>query len=89
MSLKQVLDLEYLLVEHIGIDEKVRALSALAIRTVLEEDGPSYQNIRAVVFALPIFDDRHIEMVKDKILFMTLLMNLKNQIQWSYSCIDC
>jgi hypothetical protein len=40
----------------IGIDEKVRALSALAIRTVLEEDGQSYQNIRGVVFALPVFD---------------------------------
>jgi hypothetical protein len=41
--------------EYIGIDETVRTLSALAIRTVLEEDGPSYQNIRGVVFALPIF----------------------------------
>jgi hypothetical protein len=40
----------------IGIDEKVRALSALAIRTVLEQDGQSYQNIRAIVFALPVFD---------------------------------
>jgi hypothetical protein len=41
--------------EYIGIDETVRTLSASAIRTVLEEDGPSYQNIRGVVFALPIF----------------------------------
>ncbi|CAF3503841.1 unnamed protein product [Rotaria sp. Silwood1] len=40
----------------IGIDETVRALSARAIRKVLEEDGPTYRNIRAVVFALPIFD---------------------------------
>ncbi|CAF4688932.1 unnamed protein product [Rotaria sp. Silwood1] len=39
----------------IGIDETVRSLSASAIRQVLEEDGPTYQNIRAVVFALPIF----------------------------------
>jgi hypothetical protein len=42
--------------KHIGIDGIVRALSAQAIRTVLEEDGSSYKNIRAVVFALPIFD---------------------------------
>jgi hypothetical protein len=42
--------------KHIGIDEIVRALSAQAIRTVLEEDGPSYKKILAVVFALPIFD---------------------------------
>ncbi|CAF5055973.1 unnamed protein product, partial [Rotaria sp. Silwood1] len=40
----------------IGIDETVRALSARAIRKVLEEDGRTYRNIRAVVFALPIFD---------------------------------
>ncbi|CAF0928187.1 unnamed protein product [Rotaria sordida] len=40
----------------IGIDETVRALSAFAIRKVLEEDGSTYRNIRAVVFALPIFD---------------------------------
>ncbi|CAF2984868.1 unnamed protein product [Rotaria sp. Silwood2] len=40
----------------IGIDETVRSLSAVAIRKVLEEDGPTYRNIRAVVFALPIFD---------------------------------
>ncbi|CAF4135238.1 unnamed protein product [Rotaria sp. Silwood2] len=39
----------------IGIDETVRALSAFAIRKVLEEDGPTYRNIQAVVFALPIF----------------------------------
>jgi hypothetical protein len=41
---------------YIGIDEKVRLTSALAIRTVLEQDGESYKNIRAVVFALPIFN---------------------------------
>ncbi|CAF5151094.1 unnamed protein product, partial [Rotaria sp. Silwood1] len=39
----------------IGIDETVRALSARAIRQVLEEDGRTYRNICAVVFALPIF----------------------------------
>jgi hypothetical protein len=43
--------------KHINIDEQVRALSARAIRTVLEQDGPSYKNIRGVVFALPIFGD--------------------------------
>ncbi|CAF2853081.1 unnamed protein product [Rotaria sp. Silwood2] len=41
---------------HIGIDSKVRALSAEAIRTVLEQDGPSYKSIRAIVFALPILN---------------------------------
>ncbi|CAF1282998.1 unnamed protein product [Rotaria sordida] len=40
----------------IGIDETVRGLSASAIRKVLEEDGPTYKNVCAVVFALPIFD---------------------------------
>ncbi|UJR32973.1 hypothetical protein I4U23_020436 [Adineta vaga] len=49
---------------HIGIDERVRTTSAIAIRTVLERYGPSYRNIRAVVFALPIFErgtsDEHI-----------------------------
>ncbi|CAF3224068.1 unnamed protein product [Rotaria sp. Silwood2] len=40
----------------IEIDETVRALSARAIRQVLEEDGSNYRNIQAVVFALPIFD---------------------------------
>ncbi|CAF1538285.1 unnamed protein product, partial [Rotaria sp. Silwood1] len=43
----------------IGIDETVRSLSASAIRQVLEEDGPMYQNILAVVFALPIFGVRY------------------------------
>ncbi|CAF3891833.1 unnamed protein product, partial [Rotaria sordida] len=43
----------------IGIDETVRGLSASAIRKVLEEDGPTYQNICAVVIALPIFDVGH------------------------------
>jgi hypothetical protein len=41
---------------HFGIDAKVRVTSAIAIRTVLEQDGPSYKNIRAIVFALPIFN---------------------------------
>ncbi|CAF1353474.1 unnamed protein product [Rotaria sp. Silwood1] len=43
----------------IGIDETVRSLSASAIRQVLEEDGSTYRNVRAVVFALPIFGKRH------------------------------
>ncbi|CAF1117369.1 unnamed protein product [Rotaria sordida] len=43
----------------IGIDETVRGLSASAIRKVLEEDGPTYQNVCAVVIALPIFDVGH------------------------------
>jgi hypothetical protein len=40
----------------IGIDETVRKLSAFAIRSVLEEDGPSYKHILGVVFALPVFE---------------------------------
>jgi hypothetical protein len=43
-------------VNNIGIDEKLRALSAEAIRTVLQQYGSSYKNIRAIVFALPIFN---------------------------------
>jgi len=43
----------------IGIDETVRALSASAIRTVLEQDGQSYRNICGIVFALPVFDMDH------------------------------
>ncbi|CAF2223599.1 unnamed protein product [Rotaria magnacalcarata] len=42
--------------EHIGVDEKVRTTSAIAIRAVLEQHGSTYKNIRAVVFALPIID---------------------------------
>ena len=42
---------------HIGVDEKVRITSAVAIRSVLEEDGSSFQHIRAVVFALPIMNE--------------------------------
>jgi hypothetical protein len=42
--------------KYIGIDETVRTFSARAIRQVLQEDENSYQHIRAVVFALPIFD---------------------------------
>jgi hypothetical protein len=43
--------------KHIGIDGKVRLSSALAIRTVLEEEGSKFKNIRAIVFALPIIDE--------------------------------
>ena len=39
----------------IGIERTVQTTSAMAIKTVLEEDGSTYKNIRAVVFALPIF----------------------------------
>jgi hypothetical protein len=39
---------------HIGIDAKIRALSAYAVRRALQEDGPSYRHIRAIVFALPV-----------------------------------
>lgn len=39
---------------HIGIDRIVRALSAEAIRRVLEEDGGTFKSIQAIVFALPI-----------------------------------
>ena len=42
----------------IGIDRTVRALSAEAIRRVLEEDGSTFQSINAIVFALPIFHHR-------------------------------
>ncbi|CAF1386723.1 unnamed protein product [Adineta steineri] len=42
--------------KNIGIDGIVRALSAKAIRTVLEQEGPNYEHIRGIVFALPIFD---------------------------------
>ncbi|CAF2084330.1 unnamed protein product [Rotaria magnacalcarata] len=41
---------------HIGIDSKIRAFSAQASRRVLQRDGSSYKSIRAVVFALPIFN---------------------------------
>ncbi len=41
---------------RIGIDEEIRACSAKAIRKVLQEDGPGYKNIGAVVFALPRFN---------------------------------
>ncbi|CAF4560550.1 unnamed protein product [Rotaria socialis] len=41
---------------HIGIDSKIRAFSAKASRKVLEQHGSTYKNIRAVVFALPIFN---------------------------------
>lgn len=41
---------------QLGIDNDIRRYSAEAIRTVLEHDGSSYQHIKAVVFALPIFN---------------------------------
>ncbi|CAF2961511.1 unnamed protein product [Rotaria sp. Silwood2] len=41
---------------HIGIDAKVRALSAEAILTVLQRDGSLFKNIRAVILALPKFN---------------------------------
>ena len=37
------------------IDHTVRKLSAIAIRRILEENGPKFKNIKAIVFALPIF----------------------------------
>ena len=50
----------------IGIDATIRSLSATAVKTVLEEDGSTYKNIRAVVFALPIFGfDRNNQPVRD------------------------
>ncbi|CAF3412479.1 unnamed protein product [Rotaria sp. Silwood1] len=42
--------------EDIGVDETVQITSAIAIRAVLEQDGPSYKNIRGIIFALPIID---------------------------------
>lgn len=42
--------------KQIGIEIIVRQLSARAIRSVLEEDGSSFQAIRAIIFALPIFN---------------------------------
>ena len=47
--------------ERIGISEQVQITSALAIRSVLEEDGLHYKNIRAIIFALPIIDPDHNE----------------------------
>ncbi|CAF1653388.1 unnamed protein product, partial [Adineta ricciae] len=41
---------------QLGIDSIVRQLSARAVQEVLEKDGPSYKNIQAVVFALPVFE---------------------------------
>jgi len=42
--------------KHIGIDDTVRVFSAMAIRQVLEEDAHIYRHIKAVIFALPIFE---------------------------------
>ena len=42
--------------DYLGIDGKIRGLSRKVIRIVLEQDGPSYKNIRAIVFALPIMN---------------------------------
>ncbi|CAF3918012.1 unnamed protein product [Rotaria sordida] len=41
--------------KHLGIDGQIRKLSAFAIRQVLQKEGATFQNIRAVVFALPVF----------------------------------
>ncbi|CAF0790559.1 unnamed protein product [Adineta ricciae] len=41
---------------QLGIDHKVRQLSARAVQEILEKDGPSYKSILAVVFALPVFN---------------------------------
>ncbi|CAF0856880.1 unnamed protein product [Rotaria sp. Silwood1] len=41
--------------KHIGIDAKVRNLSAYAVRHVLQNEPTMFKNIRAIVFALPIF----------------------------------
>ncbi|CAF4729914.1 unnamed protein product [Rotaria sp. Silwood1] len=41
---------------QIGIDHQTRSFTARAIKQVLEEDGSSYSKIKAVVFALPIFE---------------------------------
>ncbi|CAF4184924.1 unnamed protein product [Rotaria sp. Silwood2] len=41
--------------KHIGIDGQVRMLSAYAVRYVLQNEWSVYKNIRAIVFALPIF----------------------------------
>ena len=46
---------------EIGIDSIVQRTSALAIRTVLEQNGPNYKHIRAVIFALPCMDLRQID----------------------------
>lgn len=43
--------------KHIGIDHEVRRLSARAIRSVIEEQGTKYKNIRAIIFSLPIFSE--------------------------------
>jgi hypothetical protein len=51
---------------NIGVDGKVRALYAETIRIVLQQSDSSYKNIRAIVFALPIFNEtrlnQHIRM---------------------------
>ncbi|CAF2919776.1 unnamed protein product [Rotaria sp. Silwood2] len=41
--------------KHLGIDGRIRKLSAIAIREVLQKNGAAYRKIRAVVFALPNF----------------------------------
>lgn len=55
--IESAIGLDISLGKNIGIEEQVRKLSAHAIRKVLQEDGPSYKNIRAIVFALPILDE--------------------------------
>ncbi|CAF1210877.1 unnamed protein product [Rotaria sp. Silwood1] len=41
--------------KHLGIDGLIRKLSAYAIGLVLQKEGAMFRNIRAIVFALPIF----------------------------------
>ncbi|CAF4250731.1 unnamed protein product [Rotaria sp. Silwood2] len=41
--------------KHLGIDDQIRKLSAYAARYVLQKEGSTFTNIRAIVFALPIF----------------------------------
>ncbi|CAF5161145.1 unnamed protein product, partial [Rotaria sp. Silwood1] len=41
--------------KHLGIDDQIRKLSAYAARYVLQKEGFTFTNIRAIVFALPIF----------------------------------
>ncbi|CAF3208741.1 unnamed protein product [Rotaria sp. Silwood2] len=41
--------------KHLGMDGRIRKLSAFAIRHVLQKDGATFQKIRAIVFALPNF----------------------------------
>ncbi len=42
--------------KQIGIDQQIRLLSAKAIKYVIENYSPEFSNIRAIIFALPIFE---------------------------------